>query len=159
MGNRLLDKIAIVTGASQGIGEATARRFADEGATVVLCARREDKLKEIIEEIRAAGGQAEAAALDVSDENAVNAAVAGVVKRHGRVDVLVNNAAQLAPGTAEETTTEAWHQNFTVSLDGTLFCMRAVLGPMRKAGSGSIVNISSVSGILASPGKIGRAHV
>lgn len=155
MNRRLQDKVAIVTGASQGIGEATARRFADEGATVVLCARSEDRLAAVVDDITAAGGNAEAAPVDVSDEEAVNAMVAAVVERHGCVDILVNNAVLMVPGTVEHSTTKAWHQNFRVSLDGAFLCTRAVFQPMREHGGGSIVNIASVSGMFATIGTVG----
>lgn len=155
MNQRLQDKVAIVTGASQGLGEATARRFADEGATTVLCARSADRLAAIVDEIRAVGGRAEAAVVDVSDETAVDAMVAGVVERHGRVDILVNNAVLMVPGTVEGSSTAAWRQNFRVSLDGAFFCSRAVFAPMRARGGGSIVNIASVSGMFATVGTVG----
>ena len=92
MSKRLQGKIAFVTGAGSGIGAATARRFAEEGAVVVLCGRRPEPLQEVQEAIRATGGQAEVAVADVSDEQSYVAAIEATAKRHGRLDILVNNA-------------------------------------------------------------------
>lgn len=155
MSNRLKDKVAIITGASQGIGAETARRMAQEGASVVLCARREGPLRETTEAIRSEGGSAEHVALDVSDEQAVKDLVAGVVERHGRVDVLVNNAVQIAPGGLEEMDAESWRANFNVTLDGPFYAAREVFGHMKAQGGGSIINLSSVLAWLSCPGTSG----
>lgn len=155
MTDRLKDKVAIVTGASQGIGAETARRMALEGAFVVLCARREEPLQQTTESIRAEGGSAEPVALDVSNEQGVKDLIAGVVERHGRVDVLVNNAVQIVPGTLEDMDAESWRANFNVTLDAAFYACREAFGHMKRQGGGSIVNLSSVLAWLSCPGTSG----
>ena len=155
MSQRLENRIAVVIGASQGIGAATARRFAEEGAHVVLCARREGPLRETAEAIRADGGSTEHAILDAGDEQAIKDVVADVVQRHGRLDVLVNNAMQMVPGVIEDMDADSWRKNFTVSVDGAFFASREAFRQMKKQGGGSIINLSSVLAWLATPGTSG----
>lgn len=155
MSKRLEGQVAIVTGSSQGIGAATAIRFAEEGATVVLCSRRRESLEEVANTIRENGGRARVEPLDVSNEAAWTEVVERVVAEEGRVDILVNNAVLMVPGMIEGGDTKAWHLNFKVTLDGVFFGMRAVMPHMRKQGGGSIVNVSSVCGLLGSPGTSG----
>ncbi len=155
MSKRLDGKVAIVTGSSQGIGAATAQRFAEEGALVVLCARRREALEGVAEQIRSSGGRVRVEPLDVSDEAGWATLVERLVAEEGRIDVLVNNAVLMVPGMVESMSTKAWRQNFLVSLDGTFFGARAVMPQMRKQGGGSIVNVSSVLGMMASPGTSG----
>ena len=143
---RLAGKIAFVTGASSGIGEATAMRFAEEGAVVVLCGRREDALQKVQDKITQAGGKAEIAVADVSDESAYVGAIEAAAKRHGRLDILVNNAMAFTWGSVDSMSTEDWHQNFKTTVDGTFWGTRTAVKLMKETGGGSIVNISSICG-------------
>jgi meso-butanediol dehydrogenase/(S,S)-butanediol dehydrogenase/diacetyl reductase len=145
-------KVAFVTGAGTGIGAATAIRFAEEGATVVICGRRQAPLDEVVMQIKAAGGQAEAVQADVSDEAGFTAAIEAAAQRHGRLDVLVNNAMAYSWGAIEATSTADWHSNFSTSVDGTFWGTRAAMRLM-KARGGSIINVSSICGLL------GTAHM
>lgn len=146
---RLQGKVAIITGAGQGIGAATALRFAEEGAEVVLAARSEDKLAAVAATITAAGGRALACPTDISDEGAVRALVAQTVETFGRLDIVVNNAVLMVPGMLATHDTKAWRQNFIVSLDGAMFLMREAY-PQLKANRGAVVNVSSVCGLRGS---------
>lgn len=140
------NKVAFVTGGGTGIGAATAIRLAQEGATVVICGRRQAPLDEVVAQIQAAGGKAEAVQADVSDEAGFTAAIEAAAQRHGRLDVLVNNAMAYSWGTIESTSTADWHSNFSTSVDGTFWGTRAAMKLM-KAG-GSIINLSSICGLL-----------
>lgn len=155
MGDRLKGKVAIVTGAGTGIGEATAKRFAEEGAIVVLCGRRVEPLKKVAAEIAAAGGRAAAAPLDVADEHAFTKVVRDTAAEYGRLDILVNNAVVATGGLIANMSTEDWQANFRATLDGTFFGVRAALPIMTAQKSGSIVNVASVCGLLGSPGTAG----
>lgn len=150
MAGRLHGKVAFVTGGGSGIGAATAERFASEGAVVVICGRRKEPLDEVVGRIRAAGGQGEAVVADVSDEEAFVGALEACAARHGRLDILVNNAMAFTYGPIEGTSTADWHANFTTSVDGTFWGTRTAMRLM-KAGGGSIVNISSICGTLGTP--------
>ena len=147
MTQRLQGKVALITGAGTGIGAATAIRFAQEGATVVLCGRRQEPLDAVVAQIKAAGGKAEAVSADVSDEAGFTAAINGAAERHGRFDVLVNNAMAYSWGSIEETSTADWHSNFSTSVDGTFWGTRAAMKLMKTDG-GAIINVSSICGFL-----------
>lgn len=151
---RLENKVVIITGAGQGIGAATARRMAREGAKVVLAARRLSLLEEVVAEIEAAGGTAMACSCDVSDEESVKQLVAAAVQAYGKLDVVVNNAVLMVPGMLASHSTKAWHQNFRVSLDGAMFLMRESFSQL-KANGGAVVNVASVCGLLGSVGTAG----
>ncbi len=155
MGDRLKGKVAIVTGAGTGIGAATAIRFAQEGATVVLCGRRPEPLAQVAAQIVKAGGQAKAAPLDVADEHGFTRIINETAAQFGRLDILVNNAVVAGGGLIADMSTEAWHSNFGATLDGTFFGIRAAMPIMSKQKSGSIVNVASVCGLLGSPGTAG----
>ena len=148
MSKRLQGKIAFVTGAGSGIGEATALRFAEEGATVVLCGRRIEPLQGVQEKIRAQGGQAEIAVADVSDEQAYVGALQATAQRHGRLDILVNNAMAYTWGGIDTMTTADWHANFATTVDGTFWGTRTAMQLMKAQGGGSIVNIASICGLF-----------
>lgn len=152
MTQRFANKVALITGGSSGIGAATAKRLAAEGGMAVICGRRQQPLEEVVAEIRAQGGQADWVIADVSDEAAVNAAVAETVKRHGRLDILINNAATVVWAMIEGSSTADWNACLQGSLSSVYFGTRAVLPQMKKQGGGAIVNISSVCGVLGSPG-------
>ncbi|MGL4565776.1 MAG: SDR family NAD(P)-dependent oxidoreductase [Halioglobus sp.] len=151
---RLQNKVAIITGAGQGIGAVTACRMAEEGAKVVLAARRLNLLEEVVARIEAAGGTAMACSCDVSDEEAVRQLVATTVQAYGKLDIVVNNAVLMVPGMLANHSTKAWHQNFRVSLDGAMFLMRESFTQLR-ANGGAVVNVASVCGLLGSVGTAG----
>ena len=144
---RMQGKVAFVTGAGTGIGAATALRLAQEGATVVICGRRQAPLDEVVAQIKAAGGKAEAVQADVSDEAGFTAAIEAAAQRHGKLDVLVNNAMAYSWGSIEDTSTADWHSNFSTSVDGTFWGTRAAMKLM-KANGGAIINVSSICGLL-----------
>ena len=148
MSKRLQGKIAFVTGAGSGIGEATALRFAEEGATVVLCGRRIEPLQGVQEKIRTQGGQAEIAVADVSDEQAYVGALQATAQRHGRLDILVNNAMAYTWGGIDTMTTADWHANFATTVDGTFWGTRTAMQLMKEQGGGTIVNIASICGLF-----------
>lgn len=152
--SRLQGKVAFVTGGGTGIGAATAQRFAQEGATVVVCGRRPEPLNEVVAQIHAAGGRAEAMQLDVSDEQAFNAALNAVAAKHGSLDVLVNNAMAYSWGNIEDTSTADWHSNFATSVDGTFWGTRTAMKLMKGRG-GSIINLSSICGLLGTASMAG----
>ena len=147
---RMAGKIAFVTGGGSGIGAATAKRLAEEGATVIVCGRREAPLAEVVESILAAGGKAHFKVADVSDEHAFVGAIEQVAAEHGRLDVMVNNAMAYTWGGIDGMTTADWHANFSTSVDGTFWGTRTALKLMGAKG-GSIVNISSICGTLGTP--------
>ena len=151
---RLQGKVAFVTGGGTGIGAATAIRFAEEGANVVVCGRRQEPLDAVVAQIQAAGGQAEAMQVDVSDEAGFTAALEATAQRHGRLDVLVNNAMAFSWGGIEATSTADWHSNFSTSVDGTFWGTRAAMKLM-KAQGGSILNVSSICGLLGTASMAG----
>ncbi|MFF5568480.1 SDR family NAD(P)-dependent oxidoreductase [Streptomyces sp. NPDC012623] len=150
----LLDgKVAFVTGAGRGIGAASARLFAREGARVMLAARTEEQLKAVTEEVRAAGGTAEYVVCDLADAASVRAAVDRVVEVYGRLDVAFNNgAAAERPGPVDEVTEEELDQIYAVNLKGPWLAMSAEVAAIRAtAGTGAIVNNSSVGSLRGNP--------
>lgn len=150
MSKRLEGKVAFVTGGGSGIGEATAERFAQEGAMVVICGRRKEPLDAVVAKIQAAGGKAEAVVADVSVESQIVGALEQTASKHGSLDILVNNAMAFTWGGIDTMDTEAWRSNFTTSVDGTFWGTRTALRLMKEKG-GSVVNISSICGTLGTP--------
>lgn len=150
MAGRMQGKVAFVTGGGSGIGAATAQRLAQEGATVVVCGRRREPLDAVVAGIVAAGGKAEAVVADVSDEAGFTAALEAAAQRHGRLDVLVNNAMAYTWGSIEEMSTADWRANFATSVDGTFWGTRTAMRLMKGKG-GAIVNVSSICGQLGTP--------
>ncbi|MEX8195193.1 SDR family NAD(P)-dependent oxidoreductase [Comamonas guangdongensis] len=150
MSKRLEGKVAFVTGGGSGIGAATAERFAQEGATVVICGRRKEPLEAVVTKIKAAGGKAEAVVADVGQEAQIVGALEQTAKNHGGLDILVNNAMAYTWGGIEAMSTQDWQANFATSVDGTFWGTRTALKLM-KAKGGSIVNLSSICGTLGTP--------
>jgi NADP-dependent 3-hydroxy acid dehydrogenase YdfG len=145
-------KVAAITGASSGIGEATALALAAEGAAVALAARREDRIADLAGRIEKDGGSALAVATDVTDEEQANAFVARANEELGGLDVLVNNAGVMLLGPVAGAPTDQWRQMIEVNLLGLLYCTHAALPIMGAAGSGDIVNVASVAGRTANFG-------
>ena len=151
----LKDKVAVVTGASQGIGRETALALAEAGAKVVVAARNEEKLAALVSEITAAGGEAFAVKMDVADAEQVKAGFKQVIEKFGRLDILVNNAAVTRDGLAMRMKREDWEAVLQTNLTGAHLCIQQALPTMMKARSGRIINISSV---VAQSGNAGQAN-
>ncbi len=143
-------RAAAVTGASSGIGEATALALAEAGAAVALGARRVDRLEALAERINSAGGRAVAIECDVADEQSAHAFVNGAAEQLGRLDILVNNAGVMLLGPLEGADTAEWRQMVDVNLLGLLYCTQAAMPHLRDGGNGHVVNVSSVAGRTAS---------
>jgi clavulanate-9-aldehyde reducatase len=139
-------KVAAVTGASSGIGEATAVALADEGAAVALGARRKDRLDELAEAINSDGGKAVAYEADIGDEEQARGFVRGAAEELGRLDFLINNAGLMLLGPVEGVETEQWRRMVDVNVLGLLYCTQEAMPLIRDSGGGHIVNVSSVAG-------------
>lgn len=148
---RVQDRVAIVTGAGSGIGEASAIRLAEEGAKVVCADINEASAQKTANEIVASGGVAHAFAIDISDSDRCNAIVADTVAKFGSVDILVNNAGVNLPGVFHEVSDEIIDKTLSVNVKGAMYLSRAVIPHMLKSGRGSIVNMSSVNGLVSEP--------
>ena len=156
MKDRFSNKVVIVTGSSLGIGFAAAQGFAQEGAHVVLCARGEDKLKVAAAQITKEGGSVSYCAVDLEDTEAFAKLIEDTANEHGRLDVLVNNAAVTRHRTIEHMSLEQWRKNFCVTADATFVGTKTAMGIMSKQDQGgSIVNISSSCGSRATVGVSG----
>ena len=142
----LSGRVVAITGASSGIGEATALACARAGAAVALAARRKDRLEAVANRVREGGGTAVAIVTDVGEEEQARAFVHGARDELGRLDVLVNNAGVMHLGPIEGAPTEEWRRMVHVNVMGVLYCTHAALPLMREQGSGHIVNVSSVGG-------------
>jgi NADP-dependent 3-hydroxy acid dehydrogenase YdfG len=152
MAGALESKVALITGASSGIGEATAVALAREGAAVALGARRVDRLESLQQRIEAGGGRAAAIKVDVSDESQARSFVERARDELGGVDILVNNAGVMLLGPVTGANTDEWRRMVDVNVLGLLYCTHAAVPLMTEQGSGHIVNISSVAGRIASLG-------
>lgn len=150
--NRLKDKVAIVTGAAVGIGRATSLLLAKEGAKVALTDIRDKDGKELAKEIIGIKGVAEYWHLDVARESEVKTVFAGIRERFGRIDVLVNNAGIAgANKPTDEITGEEWDAVLAVNVKGVFFCTKHAIPYLRQAGGGSIINLSSIYGLISAP--------
>ena len=146
MSGALDGKVAAITGASSGIGEATAIALANEGAAVALAARRKDRLDALADAINSDGGKAVAFETDIGDESQARAFVEGAAAELGRLDFLVNNAGVMLLGPVEGVDTEQWRRMVDVNILGLLYCTQAAMRLLRDSGNGHIVNLSSVAG-------------
>jgi 3-oxoacyl-[acyl-carrier protein] reductase len=146
---RLKGKTAIVTGSSSGIGKAIALRFGEEGAKVVVAARRITLCDQTVEQIEKAGGEAFAQQTDVSQEDQVNLLLAKTVSQYGRVDILVNNAGIFGGRRIADTDTKIFDEVMATNLRGTFLCCRAGFQQMKQQRGGLIINMASVAGVQA----------
>lgn len=144
--SEIQNKIVIITGASSGLGEATAKRLAKQGAKLMLAARREDRLQKLVSEIEQNGGIAKYQVTDVSDRSQVEALAKATHQAYGRIDVLVNNAGLMPLSPLDATKVEEWEKMIDVNIKGVLYGVAAVLPIMRAQQSGHIINLSSVAG-------------
>src|SRR6266436_61637 len=151
----LKDKVALVTGASQGIGRDTALAFSESGAKVAVAARNEEKLTALVAEIAAAGGEAFAVKMDVADAEHVKAGFKQVIEKFGRLDILVNNAAITRDGLAVRMKADDWDAVIRTNLTGAHLCIQQALATMMRARAGRIINIAS---IVAQMGNAGQAN-
>ena len=145
---RLAGKVAIITGAASGMGAATARRFAREGATVVIADMLEAEGKQVAQEIVTANGHAEFMKLDVTDEANWRQVVADTVAAHGKLDILVNNAGISGSAVTDTLETPMWDKLMEVNGRGTFLGIKFAVPEMQRNGGGSIVNLSSISGVV-----------
>lgn len=150
----LRDKIAIVTGASSGIGRATALRFAKEGAAVALVARSEASIVAMAEDLKAQGGRAMAVAGDLADPAFSQRVVEATVKQFGGIDCLVNSAGSISAGSIKDTTFADWNALMTLNLHAVFLLMQACV-PHLVERKGNVVNVSSVTGLRSFPGRLG----
>jgi NAD(P)-dependent dehydrogenase (short-subunit alcohol dehydrogenase family) len=149
--DRFTDKVVIVTGGGTGIGKACALLFAKEGATVVIAGRREEPLRTTVEEIKANNGRAEYIRTDTMQSNQVVKLIDTVVKKHGRLDIMVPNASMVLVSAIEETTDEDVDRLVDINIKGTYYQLRKATAQMKKQGYGTIVAMSSMSGIIGHP--------
>jgi NAD(P)-dependent dehydrogenase (short-subunit alcohol dehydrogenase family) len=150
---RLKNKVAIITGASKGIGKAIAASYAKEGASVVLASRSLDLLTAIEKEIKAAGGEATAMSLDVRNPESVNAVVEETVKKYGRLDIMVNNAGVSMAHPSEKLLPDDWRNAIETDLFGVFYGCQSAARIMIPQGGGCIINITSIYGIVAAPSR------
>ncbi len=154
---RLNNKVSIITGAAQGIGLATALKFATEGARVVVCDMKQSAVDEAVAQCQALGAEAVGFVMDVTQRDMVDAVVAQVKERFGRIDVLVNNAGITQDARLQKMTLEQFDKVIDVNLRGVFHCTQAVADTMVAQGSGAILNASSVVGIYGNFGQTNYA--
>lgn len=154
---RLRGNVAIVTGAAQGIGKATALKFAREGATVIVCDLDADAVAAAVEECRAAGGEAEGFQLDVTSRDSLDEMVAAVKQKYGRIDTLVNNAGITRDARLQKMTAQQFEDVIDVNLRAVFNASQAVVDTMIEGGGGAILNASSVVGIYGNYGQTNYA--
>jgi NADP-dependent 3-hydroxy acid dehydrogenase YdfG len=152
MSNNIAGKVVVITGASSGLGEATARLLSAEGACVVLGARRVERLQALADELTGRGGKALAVATDVTDRDQVKALVEAAVQAFGRIDVIINNAGLMPQAPLERLKVDEWDRMIDVNLKSVLYGIAAALPHMQRQKSGHIINVSSVAGHKVGPG-------
>lgn len=145
-------KVVVITGASSGLGEATARLLSDDGVAVALGARRADRLKALASEISDKGGKALAVATDVTDRDQVNALVEQAVEHFGRVDGIINNAGLMPQAPLERLKLDEWDRMIDVNVKGVLYGIAAALPHMQRQKAGHFINVSSAAGHRIGPG-------
>jgi NADP-dependent 3-hydroxy acid dehydrogenase YdfG len=159
MTNPIEGKVVVITGASSGLGEATARMLAAQGARVVLGARRAERIQTLADELVSAGGTALAVPTDVTDRAQVQALVDAAVAAYGRLDVLINNAGLMPHAPLERLKVDEWERMIDVNLKGVLYGIAAALPRMQEQQSGHIINVSSVAGHKVRPGGVVYAAI
>jgi len=147
-------KVVVITGASSGLGEATARLLSAQGASVALGARRVERIQALADELTASGGKALAVATDVTDRDQVKALVDAAVQTYGRIDVLINNAGLMPHSPLERLKIDDWNQMIDVNIKGVLYGIAAALPYMQQQRAGHIINVSSVAGHKVRPGGV-----
>ena len=153
MSNGIQGKVVVITGASSGLGESTARHLAKLGAKVVLGARRQERMDVIVQDIKATGGEATAYTVDVTRRADLEALVAHAIQDFGKVDVMVNNAGFMAIAPISELRVDEWDRMIDINVKGVLYGIAAALPKFEAQGFGHFINISSVAGIkVFSPG-------
>lgn len=148
---RLQNKTALISGAASGMGAAEARLFAEQGAQVIVADVDGDGAQSVVQDITDAGGSAIAVHLDVADAASWDKAITRGVKAFGDIDILVNNAGILIMKPVQDTTEEEWDRIFSINAKGVFLGTKAVLDSMKATGAGSIINISSIYGIVGAP--------
>ena len=152
MSENIAGKVVVITGASSGLGEATARMVSAQGARVVLGARRVERIQTLADELTANGSAAMAVATDVTDRQQVQALVDAAVQAYGRIDVIINNAGVMPQSMFEDRKVDEWDQMIDVNIKGVLYGIAAALPYMQQQKSGHIINVSSVAGHKARAG-------
>jgi len=152
MSENIEGKVVVITGASSGLGEATARLLATQGASVVLGARRVDRIQALADELSSNGSKALAMQTDVTDVDQVQQLVDAAVQTYGRIDVMINNAGLMPQSPLERRKIDDWNQMIDVNTKGVLYGIAAVLPYMQQQQAGHIINVSSVAGHKVRPG-------
>ena len=151
MSNNIKGKVVVITGASSGLGDATARHLSAQGATVVLGARRVDRIQSLADELNAKGGKALAVATDVTHHEQVKKLVDTAVQKFGRIDVMINNAGLMPHSPLERLKIDDWNRAIDVNIKGVLYGIAAALPHMKQQKAGHIINVSSVAGHKITP--------
>jgi NADP-dependent 3-hydroxy acid dehydrogenase YdfG len=152
MRNNIEGKVVVITGASSGLGEATARHLSEQGASVVLGARREGRIRSLADELTGSRGNALAVATDVTQRDQVQKLVDAAVQTYGRVDVMINNAGLMPQAPLERLQVDEWDRMIDVNIKGVLYGIAAALPYMKQQKSGHVINVSSVAGHKVGPG-------
>jgi len=152
MSEGIENKVAVITGASSGFGEVTARHLSAKGATVVLGARRTERIESLARELTDEGGKALAVTTDVTDRGQVKRLVDSAVEAYGRVDVMINNAGLMQQSLLESQKVDEWDNMIDINIKGVLYGIAAALPHMQKQQSGHFINVSSVAGHKVTPG-------